>query len=375
MPTTSRPFTHPGSKRSRATRCLLHAKGLDDAPVGVPHDDVTDHFAFRATNYYTALIDWRDPLDPIRKLIVPSRREAEEFGRLDAANEVADTVAAGLQHKYADTALLLVTDQCAGFCRYCFRKRLFSDDNRETGRDVRPALDYIAAHAEITDVVLSGGDPLTLRTGRLTEIVEGILAIPHVRTVRIGSKVPAFDPGRIIDDARLLDVVRRIVSSGRSAYLMTHFDHPRELTAEARAAVAAFRAAGATCLNQCPVTAGVNDDADVLAELFQACTDAGCPQYYAFQCRPTTGNAPFIVPLVRAFGLVEAARSRVSGLSRRLRFCLSDESGKVEIVGLDDRRIYARFHRAQCSENNGRMVVYDRDDAAFWIDGLTAAAG
>lgn len=359
------------ARHTRAARCLLSATALDDAPASRVSGGLANHFAFRTTDYYAGLIDWNDPSDPIRKLIVPSPDETHEFGSVDASNEAVNTVVAGLQHKYPDTALLLVTDQCAGFCRYCFRKRLFTRQNRETLRDLRPALEYIRAHTEITDVLLSGGDPLTLPTSSLRKIVENILLIPHVRTIRIGSKIPAFDPMRIVDDPDLARLVADVVAAGRSLYVMTHFDHPRELTGSAREAIAILRGAGAMCLNQCPVTAGVNDDPAVLAALFQACTDIGCPQYYIFQCRPVTGNASFVIPLARAFEMVEDARGRVSGLSRRARFCLSHESGKVEIVGMDENAIYARYHRAKHADDTGRVVVFRRDESAYWIDQLT----
>ena len=356
---------------ARPARCCLDTAELTDAyaSVDIP-PEVVSRFAFRANDYYTSLIDADDPDDPIRRLVVPSDEELVDFGSLDASNEAANTPFVGVQHKYADTALLLVTDQCACFCRYCFRKRLFQPGSRETHRDCRPGLEYIASHAEITDVLLTGGDPLTLDTAFLRETVKQILAIPHVRTIRLGSKLPAFNPYRVLDDPELPQMVGDVVASGRSFYVMAHFDHPRELTEEAVAALASLRAAGAMCVNQCPITCGINDDAEVLADLFQRCTDAGCPQYYAFQCRPTTGVGHFALPMVSAFRHVEKAREQVSGLSRRVRFCLSHESGKIEIVGIDEAHIYARYHRAKLVEDAGRFIVYRRDDEAFWVDQL-----
>ena len=330
----------------------------------------TDDFAFRASDYYLSLIDWDDPHDPLRRLIAPSGDEQISADGLDPSNEAANAPAAGLQHKYHDTALLLVTDECAGYCRYCFRKRLFTVASREARRDCRAGLAHIGAHPEITDVLLTGGDPLTLTSARLGEVIESLLSVDHVRTIRIGSKMPAFEPQRIIDDPELASLVQSVVASGRSLYVMTHFDHPRELTGEALEALSVLRAAGAMCLNQCPLTRGVNDDSAVLAELFQMCTDAGCPQYYVFQCRPTSGNARFVVPLVEALAMVEDARRRVSGLSRRARFCLSHASGKIEIVGADDRHLYARYHRAKRDVDAGRFLVYRRDVAAGWLDEL-----
>lgn len=358
--------------------CILHPDGLDrtarvDEGAQDPIAGLTEHFAFRATDYYTGLIDWESVADPIGRLIIPSQQELVDFGSADPSNEAANTVAPGLQHKYADTALMLVTDQCAGFCRYCFRKRLFSERGRETLHDWQPAVEYIRSHPEITDVLLTGGDPLTLPTRVIRRLVEELLTVAHIRTIRIGSKVPAFNPSRITSDASLAALVSDVVATGRSLYVMTHFDHPRELTVRAADAVRALRDAGATCLNQCPVTRGVNDDADVLSALFEATTQAGCPQYYVFQCRPTTGNAHFVVPLVEALSLVDRARARVSGISAQARFCMSHESGKIEIVGVDAGLLYARYHRAKDPRDAGRMLVFVRDDHAEWFEDLVPA--
>lgn len=364
----------PETRIRRPDRCIVSTKALRGRQHSATQLPGSHDYAFRANDYYLSLIDWRDPDDPIRRLIVPSSAEDDDFGLLDPSDEASNTKLPGLQHKYSDTVLLLVTDQCAGFCRYCFRKRLFMADSRETVRDHRPWLAYIAAHPEITDVLLSGGDPLTLPAHRLSELVDGLLQIDHVRTVRLGSKIPAFNPSRILEDDKIARMVASVTSSGRTFYLMTHFDHPRELTDEARAAIKMLRDNGAQCLNQCPVTTGINDDPGVLAELFQACTDAGNPQYYAFQCRPTVGNAPFAMSITTAFQVFEQARSAVSGLSRRARFCLSHESGKVEIVGLDADSIFARYHRAKDPADAGRFLVLARDDTARWLDELVLQA-
>jgi KamA family protein len=335
--------------------------------------DVTETFAFRANDYYAGLINWNDPHDPIRRLIVPSAAELSGSGQLDPSNEAANTQLRGLQHKYPDTALLLVTDQCAAFCRYCFRKRLFDSNSREANRSVGKGIEYIASHPEITDVLLTGGDPLTLPISRLVEIVDAVSAVPHVRTIRIGSKLPAFNPYRILDDAALISLVRKQALRGKRLYFMCHFDHPRELTPAAVAAVRLLHENGAVCVNQCPVSAGINDDVDVLTELLQRCTEAGCPQYYMFQCRPTMGNSTFSVPITRGFEMFSQARSRVSGLSRRARFCMSHASGKVEIVGLDDKLVYARYHRAKNPADENRMLLLKRDDEARWLDDLAPA--
>ena len=367
-----RRHTHGGVSHRLPVRCILDVRELSQLE-GEPLDEaieVGSHFAFRANDYYLGLIDWTDPADPIRRLVVPDPSELLDFGDLDASDEASNTRLAGLQHKYADTVLLLVTDQCAGFCRYCFRKRLFLPGSRETVRDVSAGLDYIRRHHEITDVLLTGGDSLALPTPKLNEILEELAGIPHVHTVRLGSKIPAFNPYRILSDRALHKVLRLRSGTRQNLYVMCHFDHPREFTPAAVEAVHLLNELGVRCVNQCPVTLGVNDDVDVLVELLQTCTDVGCPQYYLFQCRPTAGNARFAMPLARAFSLVSAARSRVSGLSRRARFCLSHATGKIEIVGIDEERIFARYHRAKNTADEGRMLVYERDDEAYWLDQL-----
>ncbi|GAB4279038.1 MAG: KamA family radical SAM protein [Coriobacteriia bacterium] len=331
---------------------------------------VAERYPFRANDYYLSLIDPADPEDPIRNLVVPREAELHDHGSLDASQEALNTKLRGLQHKYRDTAVLLVTDQCACFCRYCFRKRLFEPGSREATRETSRAIQYISQHPEITDVLVTGGDPLILPTHVLAETLHRLLVIPHVRTIRIGTKMPAFDPGRIVGDEGLLRLLGDVTAAGRALYVMTHFDHPREVTGLAREALDALQSVGAQCLNQCPITRGVNDDVGVLAELHQVMTEVGSPQYYVFQCRPTKGNSAFTVPIVESFSILAAARERLSGLSRRSRLCMSHSTGKVEVVGVDDRAIYARYHRAKDPADEGRMLVLKRDDSATWLDDL-----
>lgn len=334
--------------------------------------EVAARYGFRANDYYLGLIDWSDPADPIRRLIVPHPGELTDWGLLDASNEAANRVVPGVQHKYRDTVLLLCSQVCGGLCRYCFRKRLFLDGNDETAVNVDQALDYIAEHPEVTNVLLTGGDPLMLSTRRLTAIIERLRKIEHVRIIRIGSKMPAFWPWRILDDPALLELLSTHSTARSRIYLMMHFDHPRELTEPAVEAVDRLIRAGVICVNQCPIVRGVNDDTDVLTELFRELSFVGCPQYYLFQGRPTAGNQPYEVPLVRSYELMEAAKRRCSGLAKRARLIMSHASGKVEVVGLDEQNIYLRYHRARAAADRGRFFIRRRNDSAYWLDDLEA---
>lgn len=336
---------------------------------------VTEKYVFRANDYYLDLIDWNDPKDPIRQLVIPRVEELDDWGKLDASNEAAVTVERGVQHKYRDTALLLCNEVCGAYCRYCFRKRLFMDENDEVSIDVSKGLEYIAEHPEINNVLLTGGDPLLMATRRLRDIFSKLREIPHVGIIRIGSKMPAFNPFRVLDDPDLLEAISTYSTREKRIYIMAHFDHPRELTDEAVRGIEALLGAGAIVVNQCPIIRGVNDDAAALAEMFEKLSFIGAPQYYLFQGRPTEGNGPFEVPIVRGYHLFEEAKRNVSGLAKRARFSMSHDSGKIEIVGVDERYIYMRFHRALDPADEGRFLVFERDDEASWLDDLKPVEG
>ena len=334
---------------------------------------VSDQYAFRANDYYLGLIDWTDREDPIRQLIIPRDEELIDWGRLDASNEASVTVARGVQHKYTDTVLLLCNEVCGAYCRYCFRKRLFMDDNDEVTNDISDGLRYIADHPEVTNVLLTGGDPLLMSTRRLVDIFEALRAIPHVRIIRLGSKMPAFNPWRVLCDDELQAAFRKYSTPEHRIYLMAHFDHPRELTDVAIEGIDACIRNGVVCVNQCPLIQGVNDDPYVLAEMYATLSHIGCPPYYLFQGRPTAGNEPYEVPIVRGWEIFQKALRQGSGLARRARFCMSHETGKVEILFVDEERIYLRYHQAKNLDDLGRFLICRRDDEACWLDPLVPA--
>ena len=370
------PLTHSSSKPDGRQR-VKYVRRLNQVPeipaaIRARLQPVTEEYVFRANDYYLGLIDWSDPDDPIRQLIIPREEELNDWGRLDASNEESVTVARGVQHKYCDTVLLLCNEVCGAYCRYCFRKRLFMDDNDEVTNDISAGLAYIAAHPEVSNVLLTGGDPLLMSTRRLVEIFEALRAIDHVRIIRIGSKMPAFDPWRVLRDDELQAAFRKYSTPERRIYLMAHFDHPRELTAEAVAGIDACLRNGVICVNQCPLVRGVNDDAATLAEMYSRLSYIGCPPYYLFQGRPTAGNEPYEVPIVHGWLTFQEALRRGSGLARRARYCMSHETGKVEVVGIDDERIYLRYHQAKDPADLGRFFVRRRDDRASWLDDLAA---
>ena len=329
---------------------------------------VTDEFAFRCNDYYLSLINWDDPEDPIRQIVIPNVRELNEWGRLDPSDEKSYTILPGLEHKYNSTALLLVSNVCDGICRYCFRKRVFIEPQSEYLRDLPAALEYIKQHSEITNILLTGGDPLVLTTSKLENIIRQIREIEHVQIIRIGTKIPAFNPYRIVDDQALLEMVNKYSTKRKKIYFMTHFVHPHELTDLAVRSVRSLRKAGAIIANQMPLIRGVNDEPDVLAELLAELSFIGAVPYYIFQCRPAVGNKTYTVPIERGYEIIEQAKAQVSGLAKRARFVMSHSSGKIEIIGRTEERVYFKYHRAASDENSGKFFAFKSNQNACWLD-------
>ena len=331
-------------------------------------EPVTKRFAFRLTGYYKNLIDWNNQDDPLRKLVIPNVSEIQERGELDISQEKKYTVIKGLEHKYKDTALLLTAPTCDSYCRYCFRKRLFMEDNEEVPAQFDEVLSYIRNHLEISDVILSGGDPLVLSTRRLESIIEPLSDIKHVKVIRIGSKTPAFNPLRILEDPSLPEMLGKYITQERKIYLMAHFDHPREITPEAIYSIKSFQDFGILAFNQHPIIKGVNDDPRVISSLIDKLILLGVQPYYIFICRPTLGNKDFSVPVEKSFEIFNQAYQNLSGISRTARLIMSHTVGKIEVIGLDKNNAYFRYHRAVNPSYEGKIVSCKRNPEAIWFD-------
>lgn len=334
---------------------------------------VAEKFAFRTNEYYQSLIDWNDPEDPIRRIVMPDIQELDDFGDMDASAEHSYTVRKGLEHKYGDTALLLVNNVCGAYCRFCFRKRLFTDGNDEVTNDISDAVAYIHEHPEINNVLLSGGDPLIMSTGKLSKIIKQLRDIEHVRIIRIGTKMTAFDPYRIINDPSLLEMLSEYSLPDRKIFVMAHFNHPRELTEPALRGLQLLQKAGAITVNQSPLIAGVNDKPEIIAELFGRLSFNGVIPYYLFLCRPTSGNEPYMVPVEKGLEVFEEARRRLAGLAKQARLCMSHRTGKIEVVGKWNNKIVFRYHRAPNPLDCGRVMFFDSDPQAAWFDDYLAS--
>jgi len=315
-------------------RSLTDVKGLSEEEKR-ELEKVTEKYTFYSNNYYLSLINWDDPDDPIRKIIIPSTTELHGEGALDPSNESKFTPARGLEHKYGPTALILMSRACGGVCRFCFRKRIFMADNQDAIPDLSAAMNYLRDHKEINNVLLSGGDPLVLPT-------------TYLKT--------------------LSDLVSRFSKSERKLYIITDINHPRELTPQALSALNQLMKNGAILANQTPILKGINDSKDILIELFNKLTAVGIPPYYVFQCRPTVGNADFAIPIEKGYRMFEEAKAAVSGLAKRARFIISHTTGKVEVAALTDEYIIFKYHNAAHQENDSRVMIFRRNPEALWLD-------
>ncbi len=217
-------------------------------------------------------------------------------------------------------------------------------------------------------MLLTGGDPLVLKTSELENIIRQLRTIDHVEIIRIGTKMPAFNPYRILDDPTLLEMIETYSTERKKIYIMTHFVHPKELTEPAVKAVHLLQKAGALIANQTPLTRGINDNPQVLAELLGKLSYIGAAPYYIFQCRPALGNKTYTVPIEEGYKIVEHAKALVSGLAKRVRFVMSHSTGKIEIVGITQNRVYFKYHRAADDADSGRFFVLKRNPNAYWLD-------
>lgn len=277
-----------------------------------------------------------------------------------------------MQHKYNQTALILVTNRCAGYCRFCFRKRLVGLSNKEIIEKFDDAVNYVKKHKGIDNVLISGGDPFVLSTRIIEGFLKKLSGIKHLRFIRFGTRIPVVFPERILSDNSLLKLLEKYSLKNRRIYVVTHFNHPREITDKAIGAVDELLKAGVVISNQAVLLKGVNDHPDVLAELQNKLVGSGIVPYYVFQCRPVKRvKRQFQVSLYRGYNIVEEAKKKLSGHGKRFKYIMSHRTGKIEIIGLDEDCIYFKYHQAKDSRDMGKFFKRKLDKKACWLDDLS----
>ena len=265
--------------------------------------------------YYFSLIDLADPGDPIALQSLPSVAELSGGAGIeqdDPLEEDKDSPVPGLTHRYPDRALLITTHVCSMYCRFCTRKRVTMDRDgwdAPSHNDQR-MIGYVAEHAEIHDVIVSGGDPLSLPLGRIRWFVEQLAAIDHVDVIRIGTRVPVTLPQRLFD-RELID----LLASVGKVWIQTHFNHPREITPESARAVRNLVNAGMPVSNHAVLLKGVNDSVVTMRQLVRGLLRIKVRPYYLFHCDPVTGAGHFRTSVWKGLEIVEGLRGHVSGLA------------------------------------------------------------
>ncbi len=274
--------------------------------------ETASEFHMGITPYYAALMDPDDPRCPIRLQSVPTlgERVVLPMDLEDPLAEERDMPVPGITHRYPDRALLYTTHNCPVYCRHCTRKRKVSDPTTAAAkRQIDAAIDYVARTPAIRDVVISGGDPLSLSDDRLDDILGRLRAIPHVEILRLGTRNLATLPQRVTDD------LARMLRAHHPVYVNTHFNHPKECTAEAFEACARLADAGCVLSNQMVLLKGVNDDPRTVLELNHELLLMRVRPYYIYQCDLAQGISHFRTPIETGVKIIEALRGHTSGLA------------------------------------------------------------
>ncbi|MFO7577251.1 MAG: KamA family radical SAM protein [Pelovirga sp.] len=310
---------------------------------------VIDRYPLKITPGYLALIEAEG--DPIWRQCVPDPRELTGDGFADPLAEEAHAPVPAIIHRYPDRVILLASNSCAGYCRFCTRKRkIGSSEHTVSFRDLRDGIEYVAADGRIRDVILSGGDPLILPDAVLEDLLARLHAIPHVDILRIGTRVPVTLPERITP--ALCTMLKKYAP----VYLNTHFNHPRELTPAAVQACAMLADSGIVLGNQTVLLRQVNDDAATMISLLRGLLQARVRPYYLHQMDLTSGTAHFRTPLRSGLALLRALRGPVSGLACP-HFVVDLPGGKGKAPLVADGLRY-RQGQALITTPAGEQVVY-----------------
>ena len=270
----------------------------------------TDKFRVDITPYFISLIDPTDPDDPIRRQVIPLGREHEAFTAMmeDSLAEDRHSPVPGLVHRYPDRVLMLVTTQCASYCRYCTRSRIVGDPTQNFNRkDHEAQLDYLRRTPQVRDVLISGGDGLTLAPKLFESILRGLREIPHIEIIRIGSRVPVFLPQRIDDE------LCAMLEKYHPLWINLHFNHPNEITPEVSRAVDKLTRAGLPVGNQSVLLAGVNDCVHIQRSLVHKLVENRIRPYYLYQCDLVEGSGHFRTPVGKGLEIMEGLRGHTSG--------------------------------------------------------------
>ncbi len=382
---------------------------------------------FKTNNYVIdELIDWGNvPYDPIFRLTFPQKEmlQPHHFEEMAAAlrccadketvKHIANRIRSqlnphpagqmeynvplmdgqkltGIQHKYRETILFFPSQgqTCHAYCTFCFRWPQFVgiDQWKFTMRETGLLVAYLRRHPEVSDVLITGGDPMIMKAKRLSQYIEALLAadLPNLQNIRIGSKALSYWPYKFFGDKdadRLLALFKKVVRSGKHLAFMAHFTHPRELSTPAvKKAIRLIRETGAEIRTQAPLLRHINDNPQTWAKMWKKQVKLGCIPYYMFVARDTGAQHYFAVPLVEAWEIFKEAYQKVSGIARTVRGpSMSCDPGKVQILGVSkikgEKVIVLRMLQGRNPNWTNRPFFAKYDEAAIWFDELSPAFG
>ncbi len=329
-----------------------------------------EHSRFQATPYYLSLIDPANPECPIRMQIVPTIAELETAAAdlADPLAEDADSPVPGLVHRYPDRVLFLVSEVCSMYCRFCTRRRLILDKDATQLKAQRDAaIDYIAAHPEVRDVILSGGDALMLSVATLEDIIVRLRAIPHVEIIRVASRCPVVFPMRVTEE------LVAMLTKHQPIYFMTHFNHPYEITPQAAAACARIVDAGIPMHNQSVLLRKINSDAAIMKRLVHDLLKIRVRPYYIYQCDLAEGIEHFRTSVSKGFEIMEHLRGHTSGLALPT-FVIDAPGGGGKIPVMPNYLLTLTDESAVVRNYKGMLSSYinprDRDSACSTAEAI-----
>ncbi|WP_420266186.1 KamA family radical SAM protein [Candidatus Magnetominusculus dajiuhuensis] len=298
------------SNRLRSVYALSALLDLKPQQIA-KYKQLIDKYHYSITPYYLSLIDWTDPRDPIRQQCIPDFKEIDyvNVGDKDPLEEEDDTQVAGLVHRYPDRVLMLVTNSCAMYCRHCTRKRIWQDgETIRSKKDLLAMVNYVRGVPEVREVIISGGDPLTMNIETLDWFLGELRTIPHLEVIRIGTRIPVVLPMRITDE------LASMLSRHRPLWINTQFNHPREITPEAQEACDKILRAGIPVSNQSVLLKGINDSVETMKALCHALQRIMVRPYYLYQCDPVKGAEHFRTSIWKGIEIIEQMRGFTGGL-------------------------------------------------------------
>jgi len=312
-------------------------------------------FRVDITPYYISLIDPDDPDDPIRKQVIPTDKEMVPFTAMmeDSLAEDKHSPVPGLVHRYPDRVLMLVTTQCATYCRYCTRSRIVGDPGATFSQaEFEMQIEYLKHTPQVRDVLLSGGDPLVLAPKILEKILRRLREIPHIEIVRIGSRVPVFMPMRVTDE--LTDMLQKY----HPLWLNIHVNHPNEISAELAEAADKLSRAGIPLGNQSVLMAGINDCPHIQRDLAQKLVRIRVRPYYLYQCDLVEGAGHFRTPVAKGIEIMEALRGHTSGFAIP-QYVIDAPGGGGKIPVMPNYMLSMSDHKIVLRNFEGYITTYE----------------